>query len=338
MTAETPSLLLLRGNDPTRFAEEIAWVKASMGDEGLAEMNTTIFDGDSLKLEDLRAACLTIPFLTELRLVIVEKGRQFLARMGKGSAEKALAQFAELPESTRLLLLVEDELVIRRRERNWENARQYAWLVDWIHQDATRGKVINCELPRDDEMPKWVLETARAFGGSFDPGAAHLLASYVGNDTLRARQEIAKLLIYAGPGRAVGPQDVILLTAQEQEGDIFELTDALGDRDGRKAMRQFRILAEQKDMVELAPMIQRHFRQLIQVREMLDEAGQANDMAKELNLPPFVAQKLANQAKRFNLPQLIAIFGKLLEIDESMKTGGLPGDIAFEVLIARLTQ
>ena len=338
MTAENPSLLLLRGNDPTRFAEEIARVRASMGDASLAEMNTTLFDGDSLKLEELRSACLTIPFLTDLRLVMVEKGRQFLAKVGKPSPEKALAVFADIPESTRLLLLIEVELVIRRRERNWENSRQYAWLVDWIHQDATRGKVINCELPRDDEMPKWVLETAKALGGSFDPGAAHLLASYIGNDTLRARQEIEKLLLYAGPTRPVSPQDVILLTAQEQEGDIFELTDALGDRDGRKAMRQFRILAEQKDMVELAPMIQRHFRQLIQVRELLDEGGQVDDVAKELNLPSFVAQKLAYQARRFTLPLLIAIFGNLLEIDESMKTGGLPGDIAFEVLIAKLTQ
>lgn len=338
MSPETPSVLLLRGNDPTRFAAEIARVKVAMGDESMAEMNTTIFDGDSLRLEELRSACLTIPFLTELRLVIVEKGRQFLSKMGKSSSEKALEVLAEVPESTRLLLLVEDELVIRRKERNWENARQYAWLVDWIHEDATRGKVINCELPRDDEMPKWVLDTAKAAGGSFDPGAAHLLASYVGNDTLRARQEIEKLLIYAGSARPVSPQDVILLTAQEQEGDIFELTDALGDRDGRKAMRQFRILADQKDMVELAPMIQRHFRQLIQVREILDEGGQADAVARELNLPPFVAQKLANQAKRLNLPQLIEIFAKLLEIDESMKTGGLPGDIAFEVLIAKLTQ
>ena len=338
MTTEMPSLLLLRGNDPTRFAQEIARVKAAMGDESLAEMNTTLFDGDSLRLEELRSACLTIPFLTDLRLVLVEKGRQFLAKVGKSSPEKALEVFADLPESTRLLVLVEDELTIRRKERIWENSRQYAWLVDWIHQDAARGKVINCELPRDDEMPKWVMETAKAFGGSFDPGAAHLLASYIGNDTLRARQEIEKLLLYAGASRPVSPQDVILLTAQEQEGDIFELTDALGDRDGRKAMRQFRILAEQKDMVELAPMIQRHFRQLIQVRELLDEGGQADDLAKELNLPSFVAQKLAYQARRFSLTQLIAIFGNLLEIDESMKTGGLPGDIAFEVLIARLTQ
>ncbi len=330
--------MLLRGNDPTRFAEEIGRVKSSMGDESLAEMNTTVFDGDTLRLEELRSACLTIPFLTELRLVIVEKGRQFLAKMGKSSPEKTLQVLAEVPESTRLLLLIEDELVIRRKERNWENARQYAWLVNWVHEDSSRGKVINCELPSDEEMPKWVLDTARAAGGSFDPGAAHLLAAYVGNDTLRARLEIEKLLIYAGSNRPVSPQDVILLTAQEQEGDIFELTDALGDRDGRKAMRQFRILSDQKDMVELAPMIQRHFRQLIQVREILDEGGQADNVAKELNLPLFVAQKLSNQARRFNLPQLIEIFAKLLEIDESMKTGGLPGDIAFEVLIAKLTQ
>ncbi|MEA4810974.1 MAG: DNA polymerase III subunit delta [Anaerolineaceae bacterium] len=337
MSAEDPSILVLRGDDPSRKTAELSRLKKSMGDESTADMNTTLFDGEGLRLAELRSACLTMPFLAEFRLVIVEKGRQFLAKSAREFLEKTLEVLAEVPESTRLVLFVEDNVIVRRKERSWENAKQYDWLVKWIHEDPARGTIINCELPADDEMPAWVLNAAKEAGGSFEGGAAHLLAAYVGNDTLRAGHEIDKLLTYAGPSRSVSPQDVILLTAQEQEGNIFELTDALGEQDGKKALRQFRILSEKSDMVELAPMIQRHFRQLIQVREILDEGGQPKEVEKELNLLPFIAQKLSNQARRFTLPRLIGIYAHLLEIDEAMKTGGLPGDLAFELLIAKLT-
>ena len=130
----------------------------------------------------------------------------------------------------------------------------------------------------------------------------------------------------------------MLLTAQEQEGDIFAFTDALGERDSAKAMDQFQRLTDRADVVELAPMIHRQFRLLIQAREIMDEGGRAAQIEKELGVLSFIAQKLEKQARLFKLPQLLAIYQRLLKIDEDMKTGGMPGDVAFELFIADLTR
>lgn len=328
---------ILRGDDRARIKELIARAKAGLGDESMADLNTATLDGESCKQDELASAIMAIPFLTERRLVILERARAFLNRQKKEERPKVLALLEEMPESTLLLFIIEDEPLRRRGERGWENLRQYSWLLDWLKEHPDQATLIECSLPADDEMPAWIIKEAKAQQGAITPPAARLLATYVGNNTLRAGHELDKLLTYAGPSRPVSPEDVALLTAQDKEGKIFDFTDSLGERNPTKAMSEFRLLAQESEIVELAAMIQRQFRLLIQAREILDEGGKPAEIEKELRVLNFVAQKLANQARRFTMDQLLGIFQRLLSIDEGMKTGGMPGDLAYELLIAQLT-
>lgn len=136
----------------------------------------------------------------------------------------------------------------------------------------------------------------------------------------------------------VEPDHVTLLTAHEQEGNIFSLTDALGERNAVKAMQEFQLLTEKSDVMELSGMIHRQFRLLIQAREIIDEGGSVQQIEKELKVLNFVARKLYTQAQRFSMRQLVEIFSRLLDIDEGIKTGGMPGQTAYELLIADLTR
>jgi len=235
-------------------------------------------------------------------------------------------------------MVVEDQQAKKRGERYWEHAKTYAWLTDWTREHNDRALLIDCPLPDDEDMPSWILRKAKELGGGFKPDAARLLASYVGNNTMRAQNEVQKLITYVGERQVVEEADVSLLTAQEQEGDIFALTDALGERNSKAAMQQFMLLMEDNDLLELTGMIHRQFRLLIQAREILDAGGKAQEIEKELGVLGFVARKLSDQARRFSMRQLLEIYDRLLKIDLDMKTGGTPGDVAYELLIADLTR
>ena len=330
-------LTIFRGDDDTRVQALLAEIKASLGDPQMADMNTTLLDSETLNLESLRADCLTMPFLAERRLVVVRKARPILTKLTSAEREKMLEILQGLPDTAALVLVIEDSQSAKRGEKYWENARAYAWLLEWLSAHTEVGQVIDCALPEDADMPGWIAKHAREAGGEFRTDAAHLLASYVGNNTQRATQEIAKLLTYVNGARAVSPEDVVSLTAQEQEGNIFNLVDALGERNGSKAMTQFRILSEKNEMIELSGMIYRQFRLLVQAREILDEGGSSRQVEKELHVLSFVADKLTSQARRFSMAQLLDVFGGLLQIDEDMKSSGMPGEVAFELLIAELT-
>jgi DNA polymerase-3 subunit delta len=332
-----PSLIVLRGDDPTRVKELTASFREALGDPSMADLNSTFFEGDGLNLEALRAAALTMPFLADHRLLIISNVRAFLGKLKKEDRQKYLDLFEDLPETTQLILIIDDISKRKRGELSWENEKSYDWLRDWAKKHKDNVEWVDCALPSDAEMAVWIIKQAKQMSGGFEPNAANLLASYVGNNTMRARQEIDKLVTYAGPSRVVTADDVVLLTAQEQEGNIFTFTDALGERNSAKAIEQFEILSDQADLVELAPMIHRQFMLLIQAREILDEGGRATNIEKELKLLSFIAEKLARQARLFSMPQLLAIYQRLLKIDEDMKTGGMPGDVAFELFIADLT-
>lgn len=304
----------------------------------MGDLNCARLNGENLSFEALQADALTIPFLADRRLIIVENARQMLTKVGKDQRGRYLDLFANLPPSSALVLVVEDELSKKWGERDWVNAKSYSWLTDWIEKTPDQALIINCGLPDQSEMRSWIIRKAREMGGGFNPEAAQVLASYIGNDTLQAALEIEKLITYVGEGRVVEVQDVELLTTHEEEGNVFAFIDALGERNGVKAMREFQLLTEKSDVMELTGMIHRQFRLLIQAREILDEGGNLKNIEKDLDMKTFIAKKFYGQAQRFSMKLLLAIYRRLLSIDEGIKTGGMPGQTAFELLIADLTK
>jgi len=211
-----PTFYLLRGDDSTRIKEVIAGFQAGLGDSSMADLNTTHHDGESLGFETLQADALTMPFLADRRLIIVENARAFIAKMAKERALNCLELFGNLPETTALVMVVEDQQAKKRGERYWEHGKTYAWLTDWMREHNDQALLIDCALPAEEDMPSWILRKAKELGGGFKPDAARLLASYVGNNTMRAQNEIVKLITYVGERQVVEEADVNLLTAQEQ--------------------------------------------------------------------------------------------------------------------------
>jgi DNA polymerase-3 subunit delta len=136
--------------------------------------------------------------------------------------------------------------------------------------------------------------------------------------------------------RPVDDDDVRRLTAQEQQADIFDMVDAIGGRDGETALKTLHILLEESDVLPLFGMIVRQFRLLLQAREILEANGSPDDIARTLKQHPYVAQKIAGQAKHFDLPTLEDIYHQLLKIDVDGKTGGMDVGLALDVLIAQL--
>ncbi|MCX6033772.1 MAG: DNA polymerase III subunit delta, partial [Chloroflexi bacterium] len=160
----------------------------------------------------------------------------------------------------------------------------------------------------------------------------------VGENTRIAVQELTKLLTYVNFARPVTILDVDQVSIVSAQGNVFELVDALGQRDGKKAQRVLHQLLEEEEAFELWGMVIRQFRLLLQAREMLDSGAGIPEVQKELGLREFVAQKVANQAKRFSLPALESIYHELLKIDVEAKKSQVPLDLALDTLVVELTR
>ena len=65
-------LHILIGEDDYSLRQALEEIKKSIGDPSALMANTTVLEGKQVTPEQLRAACETVPFLAEKRLVIVE--------------------------------------------------------------------------------------------------------------------------------------------------------------------------------------------------------------------------------------------------------------------------
>jgi DNA polymerase-3 subunit delta len=339
MTEEKPIVYILRGDDREAIEGHIKDFYAKLGQPDIAAMNTTRLEGRTTTLNDLRSAALTAPFLSERRLVIVEDALKPYSGQGKQEIRKELLLFLEsAPDTAGIVFVTPDFMKWFKGEWVWDSLNEKNWFIKWALGAGSKALIINCSLPLGNEMILWVRKKVAELGGDIAQLAVTRLVEYVGNNTQRATREIEKLLTYVNFSRPIDDDDVERLTVNDRQSDIFEMVDAIGNRDGKKALDMLHLLLEDNELIPVYSMVIRQFRLIIQAKEILLDGGGEGDVVKNLHLNPYVAHKAVEQSQQFEMVKLEEIYKKLLVMDVENKTGVMPGDVALDVFIAGLTQ
>lgn len=313
---------LFHGEDRHSQQEALAKLISKMGDPSMLELNTTRLNGP-ISLDQLQQATAVPPFLAKFRLVLVQD--LFANKQEKPFTDKLTAYLPHLPETTRLFFLESKPLPSNHA------------LVKLAEQ-AENGFVRRFDKPEGATLEKWIREQVAERHGRIHGRAVQWLAINVGNNLDLLAQELDKLVLYKGPDAEISSDDVALLSPYAAEASIFDLVDALGNRNSKRAS----LLLQQKfsegaDPFYLFTMIVRQFRLLIQVKALAEKGQRPSAISQELKLHSFVAGKLYQQSQGFSLNQLKQIYQHLLEIDIGSKTGRQEMPTALNLLVANLT-
>ena len=338
-------IYILHGDDEVAIDHFIHQHTLQLGDKDMAVMNTMRLDGRNLGEHDLSNAVMPLPFFTSKRLVIVDDPlAKFESRRGENSEssketgknkilrEKFLAVLTDLPETTELILIIEDHQKWRAGETYWEVLTSKHFLVKWALEHHHHLKFVGCPIPSQSQMPGWIQKKAIEMRGKFTLQAASELANYVHSDTRLAIMEIEKLLTYCGD-RQVEAEDVMAISTSVASADIWDLINAIGQKDIRGAQRLFHQLMETLDLrQEIFPMIIWQFRQLLLAKEVVEEGGTINTIASKLHVAEFQAKRISDQIKNFSFLKLKWVYMRLMEIEEASK-GGPEGETSVDISV-----
>ncbi len=326
--------------------EEIARMKAKLGEPDMASLNTTIIERAAL-LRDLITACDAMPFLTDKRLVIASG---FLGMLGSPKSkskkdagksdgpsplEGLLAYLPAMPDTTRLVF-AEDGTLAETHP-----------LLKLAAGDGSNGHVKLFGLPADPA--RWVVERARHKGSEISPEAARLLSTKINRGSSNDRDhfdtdsrtylykldnELEKLASYA-LGRRIETKDIEALVPDEDVADIFKFIDAMSLRDAGAAYRVMRgvIVRGESPLVVLSHLA-RQTRLLISAKDYPNL--NSDQLAQTIGVHPFVAKKAAQQAGRFSLRELESAHAALLDADIAIKTGAMDENTALDLAVAAL--
>lgn len=198
---------------------------------------------------------------------------------------------------------------------------------------------------------------ARQMGLTFESGALELLVQLAGDDSRQMENELEKIDLYLGERRRAGVQTVRQLVSLSKAAIIFEIGNAVGNRDLPRALQQLDVLLAKKENgvgILLAAIVPK-IRNLLVIKDLLSKhklsTGNYNSFTVSLEALPTAATAhlprkkdgsglnvyplflAVGEASKYSLEELRAALRACLEANVQLVTTQLDERVVLERLL-----
>ena len=289
---------LIAGEDELKRETVMKRLFARLSKMGDMSFNSETFSGLTCTGEEVITAANTLPFASEVRLVVVND----VDKLKKADSELLVAYLKEPCETT--VLALEGQKVAK-------NTRLYKAVL------AFGGKaIIDCAPFARKDLGSAVRSMAVGHGIALTQGAAATLIDLVGTNTVALDAELKKLsLSHRG---AVNENEVLSLVSRTAEIKPWEFVDAFASRNGKRCI----YLMNRMDASPFAllAMCTTRIRELITVKA-LSERGQKAMCSKVLKMPDWRLKNHYACARGFTMHELIRALCSARDAEQDMKSG-----------------
>jgi DNA polymerase-3 subunit delta len=217
------------------------------------------------------------------------------------------------------------------------------------------------ESGRRDLLTDRVEETLKERGKKITPDALRALGEKTGFGLRDSLQEIEKLALYVGDRESIDRDDIDAVVERSAEDSVFDLTNAIVERDAGAALQILGQLLDQGvNHILILTMVAREVRFLLQghvllesgkippLRPRMDYGGfQAGvyPAVKALARPkgtwlanqhPYVIYNALRNAGRFSRKELVGHMNRLADLDRAVKSSGIDPELALRHLLVEM--
>jgi DNA polymerase-3 subunit delta len=280
-------------------------VLAALAPEEMRDFSLHDLDLADASIFDVLDRAQTPSLMAPFQVLFVRGLKNLYGRGSKKDEFAAIDAYFRSPNPQALLLFVADHLRIPTdlRKMDYQDKERYdrirETLGDWC------GFVELARVDEGDAM-KWAIAAAEARGIRLEPDAVRELVDALGADMMMVASELEKLSLYVeGKGRiTLGDVETMVLAAKQRS--LYELTDAISQRDRTRALLLLHGLLNASDGGEDAAighlyMLARTFRQMMIILEknVRDSRAIWAVLWQGFRMPPFAAEDLIRQARRY---------------------------------------
>ncbi|MBS3983078.1 MAG: DNA polymerase III subunit delta [Dethiobacter sp.] len=312
---------IFTGSEDFLMEEAVQLVRKLMESKN-GTVDVTHLDGGACSLSHVLDLVDTVSLFGASRFVVVSDAPYFAKDAGDQDAiDRFLASHARQDTSSCLVICARDFLKTTK-------------IAKVLTAD---GSLYLYEPLKTAALYGWVRERIAAAGKTVDKPTLDLLIERVGRDLRRLASELEKLFTYLGNNQELDENSVMLATSRSLQGDIFALTDAAVLGRTPKALFLLKdLLSSGEPPLRILAMLVRQFRMLGQAHELLKNGRGAGDLASQLGIHPYAAEKLASQAAYANDAMLCRAVELLLQTDLDIKRGKVDQLLALETLLVAL--
>lgn len=268
----------------------------------IEDFNLTLFDDDNFNIDAFLNSAESLPMGDDKKIILLKNISKF-----SENDKKTLENYLKSPlESTILVIFDYFE--------KFSSLKEYAEFVDCKRFDRTLAT-------------SFIVNEFAKRGKQISGEACEALLDCCNGYLTRVVNELDKLAYYDLEEQMINKKLVEKLVNKDEEYVIFELTEALGQKNGDNAIKILEQMSKQQGVFGL---ITNHFRRLFFISTSgLDD----KELASLLNVKEYAIKKQREQAKNFSKIQLKKIFELLEDVDYKIKSGAMLSENALYYVV-----
>lgn len=278
-------------------------------------MNAASFGGKGINPKEIIDLAETMPFFADRRVIMIED-----SGFAKNACPELADYIPDIPEST-CIILTESE--VDKRGRVYKAIKNAGRIVEFKRQD-------------ERTLARWVLGTLKKEGKNITEETMHVFLGRTGSDMENIDRELEKLLCYTMGREVITTEDVEEVCTEQTENRIFEMVQAITEKNQKKALELYSdLLAMKEPPMRILFLITRQFNQLLQLKSLAGQGLHNSELAKKAGIPPFALGKYQAQCRKFTAVQLRQAVEDCVDTEERVKTGRMGDQISVELLIVK---
>lgn len=296
-------LYYFHGDEPYLMERAVKRLTDLVVPPDFRDFNLDVFYGNECKGDEIVSVAQTLPMFADRRMVVVKRAGDLSA-----AALEILAACAVDPPPTTCLAFVGEKVDQRKK---------------FFQELKKKGELVECKRPYENQLGAFIREEAKGLGKRIEPAAAEMLVYLVGSNLGELTTQLEKVALYVGQREAISIGDVRGIVSDTKVESVFDLANAMGERDPAKALRSLAtILRDGEAPLMLLAMIARHFRQLWRVRDLMAQKVAQQDISRLSGINPYFLKGVMAQARNFGTHELKLVFESLYAADLELKGGG----------------
>ena len=318
------NLYLITGTDILEREERLEKIQEDFG-EKIKGINYIVLDKDSVKTLESEINPYAFGYAT--KLIIVKFDKKEKAEKEESDSDAAEEKVDWLtPELEESLKTLTDVTVVFYGEF-MKRSKIYK-LVEKC------GECIVCDQKKEYDVMTWCAKMFKEQGVEITNTDINYLISLAGIDKLVLKNEIEKLCTYAIDTKKITKEEIDNLSIRTSDVIIFDLTDSIGTKNIKGALKSLNELIENKEPIQkIVIMIAKHFKSLLVAKvAMMENRNVMDELATK---SPYACNKYKSQAKLFSFDELKEKIRDLAKLDIDSKTGLIDLKVGLDRIIAK---
>ena len=298
-----PPLILLYGEERYHRDKVLEQIIDATVPPSARDFNLTTLHGKELNGQKLIEEIQTFPVFSDRRMVVVKEAHLVPA----GELEKLETILPE-PVADAVVVFVADKVDKRRR---------------FFQQLQKTGVLVEFKPLYDNQIPAFVRELLAADGLRMTEAAMVAFCRRSGTNLQEIASELQKLKAFVGELELIDLAEVEQVVSKSRHQSVFDLTDALGEKNAGMALRVLReLLADGESSIGVLSMLARHFRQLWKISDLLDRGISRKEIPRAVGVNPYFVNGLMRQAGNFSAQEYRTMFRSFVDADLALKSSG----------------